>query len=268
MTDKDCRTTRETLVASVSLFNVGTLQNDQAILTYRRGAGTTVHIPVTVGFIEMQDGEHILFDTGMLPADREGQGGASSGAYHSSIIRQTREDDLRHRLAELGRTTDEVKIVVNSHFHWDHSGGNVLFPHARFYAQATEHRFACRPDPFVGRLYSRPYFECGVAYEFLQGDTVIKPGVATIATPGHTPGHQSLLVRLPSGRSMIFTGDSMLCPANLDPAIPPGNAHNFEDAIASIQRLKMLAEFLDGDLVICHDPEFWRAWKPAPYKYC
>jgi N-acyl homoserine lactone hydrolase len=267
MADKDIGTTTETLVASVSLFNVGTLQNDQSILTYRAGAGQIVHVPVTVGFIEMQDGEHILFDTGMLPREREGQGGASAKPYHNSIVRQTAEDDLRHRLAELGRTPEDVKIVVNSHFHWDHSGGNGLFPHARFYAQAAEHRFACSPDPFVGRLYSRPYFECGVAYEFLKGDTVIKPGVATLATPGHTPGHQSLIVRLPSGRSMIFTGDSMLCPANLDPAVPPGNAHNFEDAIASIQRLKMLSEFLDGDLVICHDPDFWRTWKPAPHQY-
>ena len=39
----------------------------------------------------------------------------------------------------------------------------------------------------MGRLYARPYFECGVAYEFLKGDTVIKPGVATLATPGHGP---------------------------------------------------------------------------------
>jgi N-acyl homoserine lactone hydrolase len=268
MVDKEIDTITETLVASISLFNVGTLRLDQSVLTYRRGLGTPVDVPVTVGFIEMQDGEHILFDTGMLPADHEGRNGAETlPFYRKDILRYMPEDDLRCRLAEIGRTPADVKIVVNSHFHWDHSGGNVLFPHARFYAQASEHRFACQPDPFVGRLYSRPYFECGVAYEYLVGDTVIKPGVATVATPGHTPGHQSLLVRLPSGRSMIFTGDSMVCPANLDPAIPPGNAHNFEAAISSIQRLKMLSEFLSGDLVICHDPEFWKKWCPAPYRY-
>jgi hypothetical protein len=59
--------TTETLVKSVALFNLGTLINDQSSLTMRRGMGTRVEVPVTGALIEMTDGEHILFDTGLLP---------------------------------------------------------------------------------------------------------------------------------------------------------------------------------------------------------
>jgi N-acyl homoserine lactone hydrolase len=257
----------DTLVASVSLFNLGTLVNDQSSLTYRQGAGTKVEIPVTGAFIEMQDGEHILFDTGLLPHGCDEEPGPSMARFREMIARYDPEDDIRARLAELGRGPEDVRIVVNSHFHWDHSGGNRLFPKARFLVQASEYRFARQPDGFISRPYERAYFDCGISYELLGGDAVVKPGVAALTTPGHTPGHQSLLVRLPSGKVLIMTGDAIFCPANLDPNLPPGNAHTTEHAIASIGRLRLLAEFLGGDLVICHDPRFWSKWRPAPHRY-
>lgn len=257
----------ETLVSSVSLFNLGTLVNDRSAMIYRQGVGERVEIPVTGALIEMQDGEHILFDTGMLPHGCEGGDGLSMTRFREMIVRYDPEDDIRARLAELGRRPEDVRIVINSHLHWDHSGGNRLFPHARFLVQASEYRFARQPDGFVSRPYERAYFDCGIAYEMLGGDTVVKPGVAAFTTPGHTPGHQSLLVRLPSGAMMIMTGDAMFCPANLDPNLPPGNAHTTEHAIASIGRLRLLTEFLGAELVICHDPGFWSTWRPAPHRY-
>lgn len=257
----------DTLVDSVTLFHFGTLVMDQSMMTYRRGLGTQVNIPVTGAFLEMRDGEHILFDTGMLPHGCDDGKHVTMAQYRGLIVRYEPQDDIRARLAEIGRTPDDIKIVINSHFHWDHAGGNRLFPKARFVVQSSEYRFAYSPDAFVSRPYARAYFDCGIDYELMQGDTVIKPGVGALTTPGHTPGHQSLLIRLPSGRTMIMTGDALLCPANLDPALPPGNAHTTEHAVASIARLKMLAELLNGDLVICHDPDFWTKWKPAPHRY-
>jgi len=259
--------TPETLVESVSLFHLGTLFNERSMMVYRKGFGETLEIPVTGGLIEMRDGQHILFDTGMLPLDLDDGEVVTQKRYRGLIARYAPEDDIRARLGQLGYRPQDIKIVVNSHFHWDHAGGNRLFPHARFLVQASEQRYACCPDPFVERPYAPSYFQCDIPYELLQGDTVIKPGVATLATPGHTPGHQSLLVRLPSGKALIFTGDALLCPANLDPALPPGNAQDTASAVASIARLKMLAEFLDVELVICHDPDFWTTWKPAPHRY-
>jgi N-acyl homoserine lactone hydrolase len=236
----------------------------------RRGMGTRVEIPVTGAFIEMADGEHILFDTGLLPHDCEqdnADGCVSMKRFSEMIARYDRQDDIRARLADLGRTPEDVKMVINSHFHWDHSGGNLLFPHERFLVQRNEYRFAYQPDSFVSRPYERAYFDCGIKYEQLCGDHMIKAGVAVLTTPGHTPGHQSLMLSLPSGAIMIMTGDAVFCPVNLDPDTPPGNAHTTEQAIASIARLRLLTDFFGGELVICHDPDFWKKWRPAPHRY-
>ncbi len=154
----------ETLVRSVSLFNLGTLVNDQSSLTMRRGMGTRIEVPVTGAFIEMADGEHILFDTGLLPHDCDEDDGAdrcmSMKRFSEMIARYEHEDDIRARLADIGRTPEDIKIVINSHFHWDHSGGNALFRHARFLVQGAEYRFAYQPDSFAARPYERAYFDC------------------------------------------------------------------------------------------------------------
>lgn len=110
-----------TLVKSVALFNLGTLINYQSSLTMRRGMGTRVEVPVTGALIEMTDGEHILFDTGLLPPDCERDDCPplclSMKRVSEMIARYERKDDIRARLAELGRTPGDVKIIINSHFH-------------------------------------------------------------------------------------------------------------------------------------------------------
>lgn len=78
----------------------------------------------------------------------------------------TPEDDIRARLTGLGLRPEDIKIVINSHFHRDHADGNRLFPHARFLVQASEQRFACCPDPFIERPYAPSYFQCDIPYEF------------------------------------------------------------------------------------------------------
>lgn len=256
----------ETSIKSVFLLPLGKLSLDQSILTYRRFPGQKVECPVIAAFIEMSDGEHILFDTGLPPAFLEDRDFLPP--HQANIVCEyTVEDDLRNRLKSAGAEPDDVKVVVNSHFHWDHSGGNYLFPHARFLVQEREYRFAHQPDAFISPAYTPKLFDIGAQAELMPGDQVIAQGILAVSTPGHTPGHQSLLLRLPSGRAIILTGDAMMCPANLDPAIPPGNTHTPDQAVASIQRLKGLSDFLGGELVICHDPQLWDKWKPAPHAY-
>ena len=86
----------DTMVVSVSLFHFGTLISDQSTMTFRRGMGTKVEIPVTGAFIEMSDGEHILFDTGMLPPGWNGH--EPPARVLSMIGRYLPEDDIRARL--------------------------------------------------------------------------------------------------------------------------------------------------------------------------
>lgn len=254
-----------TIVRSISLLGLGWLHNDQSSLTFRQGMGKRVQIPVTAAFIETQDGEHILFDTGMMPPGVEGH--ELPPEVRAMVASFKPEDDIRRRLEEIGRSVEDVRIIINSHFHWDHAGANPLFPHARVITQSVEFRFALFPDEFIKRPYDGNFLERERPIDLLNGDICFKPGLALMTTPGHTPGHQSLLARLPSGKIMIFSGDAIFCPANLKSETPPGNAHNLHDARQSIARLKMLADFLDAHLVIGHDRDFWQTWQAAPYKY-
>ena len=256
----------DTGVRSVSILPLGRLRLDQSILTYHQGFGTRIEVPVTGAFIEMEDGEHIIFDTGISPTITTSEEYVPE-RLKRVVCRFTREDDIRHHLAQLGHRPEDVAIIVNSHLHWDHSGANHLFPGARFVSQDREVRFAGRPDPFVKRVYVPKNYDWIETMEVLSGDQVLKPGVALMTTPGHTPGHQSMLVRRPSGRLMILTGDAVFCPANFNPAVPPGNAHTPDEAVLTIKRIQMLGTFLQADIVICHDPDLWQEWKPCPYRY-
>ena len=98
------------------------------------------------------------------------------------------------------------------------------------------------------------------------GDTEIVPGVWVLSTYGHTPGHQSLLVELPSG-PMIFSGDAIHVWENAEKERPFNGFYNLQDAFESIRRLKMLAAVTRGTLVPSHDPALWETYKPAPYRY-
>ena len=97
-----------TAVKSVSLLPLGILTLDQSILTYRRFPGQKVDCPVIAVFIEMADGEHILFDTGLPPALLEDP--EFLPAHQAGIIASyTAEDDIRNRLKAVGAMPEDVK---------------------------------------------------------------------------------------------------------------------------------------------------------------
>lgn len=126
-----------------------------------------------------------LFDTGLARADDE-----TEEHYHPVPW------PLPEALARVGVQTDDVAAIANCHLHFDHSGGNSLFPHVPIFAQRIEHEAAHQPD------YTMPIvveFD-GATYEVLDGEAEIWPGLRLIPTPGHTDGHQTLLVDTQEGR--------------------------------------------------------------------
>lgn len=105
--------------------------------------------------------------------------------------------------AELGRhklNIEDVTMVINSHLHFDHCGNNKLFPTAKIFVQADELAVASTdPDYTVKEWFD---FE-GAQITPVHGDLQIIPGIQLLHTPGHTPGHQSILVETSGGKTLI-----------------------------------------------------------------
>lgn len=106
-------------------------------------------------------------------------------------------------LAEHDLSPADVKIVINTHLHWDHCGQNAVFPHAPFYVQRPELERARREETLTSDWFDFT----GARFELVDGEAEIAPGVRVIPTPGHTVGHQSVVVEAPGGEQ-LFIGDA------------------------------------------------------------
>src|SRR5205814_1138365 len=92
-------------------------------------------------------------------------------------------------LAEHDLSPADVRIVVNTHLHFDHCGQNAVFKHAPFYVQRAELDRARKENDITNQWFDF----AGAKYELLDGDAEIAEGVRAVATPGHTVGHQSVI---------------------------------------------------------------------------
>jgi N-acyl homoserine lactone hydrolase len=126
-----------------------------------------------------------LFDTGLAKADAE-----TDAHYHPVPW------PVKEALRRLGVRTDEIAAISNCHLHFDHSGGNRHFPSRPIFAQRIEYAAAQQPD------YTMPIAVdfSGATFELLDGEAELWPGLRVIPTPGHTDGHQTLIVDTDQGR--------------------------------------------------------------------
>jgi len=243
----------------------GTLTVNQSIMTYRRGYDKYVDIPVISVLIDTDDG-YVLYDTGIDPAgltDPENTWGEKAKA----IKTMTAEHDIRNQLAVLGLKPSDIRYVVNSHFHYDHTGGNRFFTESTIIVQKAEYRFGLYPDHVVSEVYLQHQFNHPLKYKLIEGDTEVVEGVYITASYGHSPGHQSLIVEMPKSGTAVLVGDAMYCKDNFEKNIPPGNAWNMPMMVESINRLVHIAKRSEGKLYITHDPIFWDEHRPAPFFY-
>jgi N-acyl homoserine lactone hydrolase len=145
-------------------------------------------IPV-LGYAVPLPGGTLLFDTGI-------------GAGHEEADRRyapIRRVDLDEALGTVGLRREDVVAVVNCHFHLDHCGGNPLFPGIPIFADRREHEAVATLDYTLPSTVDFP----GARLEIHSGEAQIASGVRVIATVGHSPGHQSLVVDTSDGRIVI-----------------------------------------------------------------
>jgi N-acyl homoserine lactone hydrolase len=144
---------------------------------------------VVVAYVIRHPEGLVLFDTGIAEGHQEAE-----LRYHPIIRRP-----LREALDSIGVAFEDVAAIANCHFHLDHCGGNPLFPEIPIFAQRAEYDAS---DSLDYTLPDVVRFD-GAKMELHEGDADIFPGVRIIPTPGHTPGHQSLLVETREGRVLI-----------------------------------------------------------------
>ena len=106
-------------------------------------------------------------------------------------------------MAEHDLSPADVRIVINSHLHFDHCGQNAVFKHAPFYVQRSELDRARREKSDVSEWFDF----AGARFELVDGDAQVAEGVRVVATPGHTVGHQSVIVDTPDG-GVVMIGDA------------------------------------------------------------
>ncbi|WP_069886815.1 N-acyl homoserine lactonase family protein [Streptomyces luteocolor] len=145
-----------------------------------------------LAYLVRRDEGLLLFDTGIGTADPDTE------AHY-----RPRRRPLDEALASAGITRDDISLVVNCHLHFDHCGGNPLFRHRPIVVQATELAAARRGGHTVDELVDFP----GARYEEVTGEAELWPGVRVVPTPGHTEGHQSLVVEQRDG-TVVLAGQA------------------------------------------------------------
>jgi glyoxylase-like metal-dependent hydrolase (beta-lactamase superfamily II) len=223
-----------------------------------------LRIPVPSYLIEHPRGR-VLFDTGLHPAtqsDPVGRlGEALAAAYH---VEFQPGEEIERRLETLDVAPDSVDFIVNSHLHFDHTGGNQAIPNATLVVQRREWEAGQDPDQMVKNFYDTKDYDLGHALRLVDGehDLFGDGSVVCVPTYGHTPGHQSLRVRM-NGRDILLAADTCYLKRTLEEMkLPPFGA----DPSAQIESLKMLRRLQASgtEIFYGHDPEFWKSVPQAP----
>jgi N-acyl homoserine lactone hydrolase len=199
-----------------------------------------------------------LWDTGItdavaaMPDGLKGENGGPSWKRSKTLIGQ---------LEQIGVKPSDIKAMGVSHTHPDHIGNVELFPQTMLYVQKAEYDW---PGP-----NGAPRFNPNHPVTKLDGDRDVfgDGSVTIISTPGHTPGHQSLLVRLPKTGAVVLSGDVVHFKDNWDNRRVPGFNTSKEQSLASMDRIAGILTKEHAQLWINHDKAQSAAQKKAPDFY-
>jgi N-acyl homoserine lactone hydrolase len=194
----------------------------------------------------------MLWDSGCadsLAAMPEGQLGNRG-------VRMKRTKTLASQLAELGVAPEQIKTLAFSHTHADHVGNANLFTAATLYMQQAEYDAAFGAEPakygFDPALYDK--LRNGSVVKLSGDKDVFGDGSVTIlSTPGHTPGHQSLLLRLPKTGAVVLSGDLAHFSENFEQRRVPGFNFSKDQSLASMDRVAAVLRAERAQLWINHD---------------
>jgi glyoxylase-like metal-dependent hydrolase (beta-lactamase superfamily II) len=212
----------------------------------------------------------IEHDDGLILLDT-GAGNKESPKFHDIYAIENRGSTGRTALEDgirsAGFTPDDVTLVINTHLHFDHAGGNTWrtptgevlasFPKARYVVQAGERAYAETPNERTTASYFPPNWGAILAadrFDFVRGAQEIVPGISVRPTPGHTPYHQSVLVRS-AGETLCFLGD--VVPTSHHLPLPWIMGYDVEPLVTLESKRALLADALREEWLVVfeHDAE-------------
>lgn len=233
---------------------------------------TWAYVPIPAFLIDHPGAGPILVDTGLhagVVADpRDNLGPVASRLYR---IAMRPEQALPAQLEALGIDPLDVRIVVMTHLHFDHASGVAQFPQATFVVSRAEWQAASGGGTRQGyraRQFDHAFDWRTVDYEHRDVDSFAGFGrsvdllgdgsIHLVSTPGHSPGHQSVVVRL-GDRELLLCGDAAMRRSAIEAGELPlfvADEHRYRRSLAEIRRY---VEQTPDAVVICgHDAEGWR----------
>lgn len=186
----------------------------------------------------------ILFETGI-----------GSGNQFIDDTYQVSRRDIDLALAAHGHRLDDVRLIVNSHLHFDHCGNNRRFPGVPIYAQAAEYQAAREPYYTVPEWVD---FE-DAEYVVIDGDARVAAGVRVLSTPGHSPGHQSLVFDTADGL-VALAGQAIYSKReyqHLQTARTVADDDPPSDPMRYLASATRLIELQPRRVHFSHDPSIW-----------
>jgi glyoxylase-like metal-dependent hydrolase (beta-lactamase superfamily II) len=172
---------------------------------------------------------------------------------------------LEDALAKLGHSPQDIRIVIDSHLHFDHGGGNTYrdeagvvrptFPNARYVVQRGELEYASHTNERTAASYLphnfAPVAEAGL-FDLVEGEREIVPGIRVLPTPGHVPFHQGILLES-KGERAFFLGDLVPTAAHLP--LPWIMGYDVEPLVTLETKRRTLARALEEEwlLLFEHD---------------
>jgi N-acyl homoserine lactone hydrolase len=221
----------------------------------RWSPGVNVGKPMTLSnscYLIKHGNDWLLWETGYSQSIA-----GSSQPYKTPVITWywKAPKNLTAELSEIGLAPEQITQLGFSHAHPDHVGNGSLFPKATLYIQQAEYDFYLAP---TGKPPGAPANWQGLRSNRtvkLQGDyDVFGDGsVRILSSPGHTPGHQSLLVQLPKRGPVLLTGDAAHFRDNWDNRRTPVQNFDKEQTVQSIDKLARIAAENKAEIWINHD---------------
>jgi glyoxylase-like metal-dependent hydrolase (beta-lactamase superfamily II) len=224
---------------------------------FDENVGKKQYSPYFFYLVEHPEGR-VLFDTGLHPqirTDPAARMGAAAGAFP---IEMHEDGDVVPQLGKLGLRAGDIDGVVQSHLHFDHAGGLEFVQHAPVYVQATELRTARNPPPYQADLYTAADFEHDLDWRLLDGDHDLfgDGAVRIVATPGHSPGHQSLLITFEARPPLMLLGDAAYSLEKMRQRRLPAIVWSPDAMVDSWERIERIEREAGAELRCTHEADY------------